>query len=331
MVHIRWFEFGSTLLGELASHNGLFALTLCQDIPLGHICGKIKVEFPKEENFHGVAELSVPKDCFFYRFHYDFNTQQYTEASLHESLEPENTRGLQHCYCCSKNQHLDTNEKVKLLGKLPNQGPQQYFKGVCYEHTSLRKVTYHLNDFVYIFESPDAPYTIGQIIKISTKDPYRNIAKDSTIRPKHLKVTVDIFERYDAFHTSWWSELSQSKRHGIRDERHLYRTGRSKQIDVGDLDGKCYVKHRDHIHDLGAFKDKKDTFWVNEEVKSGTHSNFIRHTDLHPMVPEKLKYPTETEAEMALEQEKLDDFLTNSPKLRGMVCSRVKLLLQLFL
>lgn len=320
MVHIRWFEFGTTLFGELACHNELFALTLCQDIPLEHIYGKINVDFLNRQKVHCVAELGVPKDRFFYRFHYNTTTNQYTEASLHECFEPGDGTGFQRCYCCTERTHLDADEKVKLQGKLPRQGPQQYYKGVCYKQASLNKVTYHLHDFVYIFESLDATYTIGQITKISTKDPHRNMAKDSTIKPKHLKITVNIFERYDMFRSSWWDELSQSKRHGIRDERRLYRTGRSEQIDVGNLDGKCHVKHRDHIHDLDAFKDQKDTFWFNEQVKSATHSDFIHRSDLHPVSPERVSYPAETEAEMARKKEKFDDFLKNGPKLRGMVC-----------
>ena len=165
------------------------------------------------------------------------------------------------------------------------------------------------------------PYIICQTTSLLTKNEsrrYRNIG--ATIKPKKLKIKVDIFERYDTLHNrTWFEEAVAGERHNIRDHRRLYCSGKSMKIRVEDLEGKCHVRHQKDIVNMDLYKNERDTFWLKEEVKSGIDPHgVIRREDLCLLKPERIQYSVQSEEEIAVKQEMMADFLENGKKLRGM-------------
>jgi hypothetical protein len=85
------------------------------------------------------------------------------------------------------------------------------------------------------------------------------------------------------------------------------------------LEGKCTVKHIDDIDDLSAFKDLDDTFYVADKLSSRT-SNREAHliSEVERLDHAAFSFSTVTESEFNQEQERLNTFMSEARKLRGM-------------
>jgi DNA-cytosine methyltransferase len=327
MAHFQWFEHGTrTSIGELSSCQELFLLTWCNDEALTCVLKKIYVDrlSPHENKSTSLAEVEIAKGLFFYRFHYNPDTFQFTDASLHEKDPGQTLDEGRTCSSCEVTEEKSRACEVRLLGKIEHQGPEQFIKGVCFKGFSFGNVDYFLYDFVYIVE-PGAkvqkPYIICQITSISTKNKSRRYKEiGAMIKPKKLKIKVNIFERYDTLQNStWFEEATSGRRHSIRDNKRLYRSGKSMKIQLEDLEGKCHVRHQNHIANMDLYKEQKNTFWLKEEVKRGIDPHgVIRREDLCLLRPEHIQYSAQSEEEIAFKREIEADFLENGTKLRAM-------------
>jgi hypothetical protein len=272
MAHFQWLEHGTrTSIGELSSCQELFLLTWCNDEALTCVLKKIHVDClsSHETKSTCLAEVEIAKGRFFYRLHYNIDTYQFTDASLHEKYPIQTPYESRTCSSCEIIEEKSRECEVRLLGMIEHQGSQQFISGVCFKGFSFEKLDFFLYDFVYVVDSEaevQKPYIICQITSISTKNESRRYSKiGSTIKPKKLKIKVDIFERYDNLHNStWFEEAASGGQHSIRDNRRLYRSGKSMRVPLEDLEGKCHVRHQDHIANMDLYKNEKDTFWLKE-------------------------------------------------------------------
>ena len=147
MAHFQWFEHGSrTMIGELSSCQEPFLLTWCDDEELTCVLRKINVDrlSPCKDKSIYLAEFDVPKGCFFYRFHYNPDNGQFTDATLYEKDPSDPLGGGRVCNSCEITEEKSRKCEVRLLGKIENQGPEQFIKGVCFKGFSFKMVDYFL-------------------------------------------------------------------------------------------------------------------------------------------------------------------------------------------
>jgi hypothetical protein len=319
MAHFRWFEHGSkTILKELAGPHELFLLTQCDDNPLSSVAGKIRVDFLRGEKVpeNGcVVEQGYLNDShYFYRLHWQPRNEQFTDAAIHEA-ENSDIQDAHRCACCTELSEKTLKDQTKIIESVLNNGKTNQHEGF---HRG--GVDYLLNDFVYIFNDPEAPYQIGQIKKIpfTSNDLYFSLLK-SRSNEKSLKIKVELYTRYDRFHKSYFNEFLDGQRHGTRDERRLYKSQRLKSVWADQIDGKCYVRHRQDIDDLEKYKDEDDCFWVADKVSDEVDpKGVIRHRDLRPLPSWELKSLPRHDIHLTVERKRIEDFHRSGKKLRGL-------------
>jgi hypothetical protein len=300
MAHFRWFEHGSrTVMKELAGPHELFLVSQCDDNPLSSVASKIQVDFRGDntpENDGAIEQEFMKKDHYFYRMHYDPESEKFTETATYfihdrDIQEPNN------CECCKEAVEKNSRDKFKLME--PENGHDERFEGF-----HLNGVDYFLLDFVYIFSDEKKPYQIGQIKKVSLDE-------------GGLIVLVDLFKRYDRFHKDYFEEFQDGQNHGFRDNRRLYKACQTKTIWADQIDGKCYVHHRQDIENLGRYKDQPDRFWADLQVDEMVDpQGVIRPRDLVPL--NALEYSKITEKKLKAELKQIEAFRKNGRKLQGM-------------
>ena len=145
-------------MGEMVNPRELFLLTECDDVKLECIYKKIKVtrkifECPDFRNGTGIMELGLPStadDQFFYRYHYDRGSEQYTDVSFHEERSQNH---LQQCECCDRLADISRGQETRIIGETPDNGINHHFTAFC-----RQGINYYKNDFVYIFDESLSPY-----------------------------------------------------------------------------------------------------------------------------------------------------------------------------
>ncbi|KAE8453267.1 hypothetical protein EG329_011334 [Mollisiaceae sp. DMI_Dod_QoI] len=325
-AHFQWFEHGSTIMGALASPQELFVLSRCHDNPIGSIRGKIKVSYEPASNYaadnsyQSLVERKYKEGEYFYRQHYDQETNRVDDLPKDYSKSNGPRSGEQTCECCLRRTRMDLEAKSKLLGEVWEIGNRILFEGLY-----RAGYDYYVDDFVYIFKKPGQQYVIGQIKRIYVSrgkrywlSAYQN---KRIVNDAKIKIKVDIFERYDTFHADWFQEFNHRERkHAIRDERRLYLSGKTLKIAADRLDGKCIIRPGSYfadIEELDRFKDEEDRFWVKDQVSPHVDPNKkIQIADLIRL--DTLNYSDRSEEEMKKNQERMDNFLRHGKKLRGL-------------
>ncbi|KAF8858440.1 S-adenosyl-L-methionine-dependent methyltransferase [Acephala macrosclerotiorum] len=321
IAHLQMFQHGSDIpiLKQLASPVELFHTTKCTDMPIDSFGGKIKVTREPDSEAAVIVEQNYELGEYFYRLSYDSEKQRFLDVPDVEG-QPQ---GPECPFCIQNDNNKDREKQCAILGTKHKMVKSKIFlEGIRHAGTA-----YRVHDFVYIFEAlePKQPFTIGQITRICTKrrhwfSPSRT---KKTIDYRCIKITVDIFERYDKLlNASWFYEFEvHGGKHAVRDERRLYRTRAEMKITPNELEGKCWVRpYADFggIHELDAFKDKANHFWVKDQVKEGL--DLESEIGCGALVPlEELEFSHQTKEEMQNKNRRLENFLKQpGTKLRGL-------------
>lgn len=101
----------------------------------------------------------------------------------------------------------------------------------------------------------------------------------------------------------------------VRDSRRLFFTVKKAQITAAEIEGKCFVLHKDHIGDLGTWKDQEDTFWYDSGVGVGKSATMEA---LRSIDSKGIKICEETLLEKAKKGGIFEYFKYHGKKLRGM-------------
>jgi hypothetical protein len=299
MAHFRWFQHGAeTALGELASPCELFLLTECNDSPLACIYRKIQVYKKNNDESAcsgdtGIVELDLPnQEDYFYRLHYHIRNEQFTDASMHETYSNEYQHGAPHCECCERRTEHSRNRQTRIIGDTVDNGSNHEFEG------------FHHQGVDYVSRASRIRYSISS---------------KPVVNDKNLMIKVDLYDRYDRFHATYFEEFQGGRSHATRDERRLYKSGKRRKFMVDQLDGKCYVRHQKDIEDMEMYKDENDRFWVADKVADEIHpGGVISRRDLTPLPPNEFKYAEKTEIKLTAQANRVKSFLKNTKKLRGL-------------
>ncbi|KAG9296763.1 hypothetical protein G9A89_001396 [Geosiphon pyriformis] len=282
--HSRFFHRGKdTILKELAGPRELFLLDSCDDNPLNSIIGKANVK-RIDPSQNDEIKLGESND-YFYRFWYDEKRPSFVDARLNEC---ENSKFIycdqyQQCHSCED--QLASNHSQKPHWILP----EDPTLGFIYKLQEYRQY-----DFVYIIPEDNEsslPYDIAQIIQIINDVPFpmrseehkfksskksqnlnktKNIIVDSEA-PAKVKLLVQYLYRYDEIIEAKYSKNKNSSvivhaMKDVKDSRKLVFTSELKSLNVEKLEGICWVEHRHNISDLDAYKNERDTFYVESQT-----------------------------------------------------------------
>ncbi|KAH7397790.1 S-adenosyl-L-methionine-dependent methyltransferase [Cadophora sp. MPI-SDFR-AT-0126] len=320
LVHLRWFEHGArTLLGETASSRELFLCQSCDDNPLGCIITKVEVEFIPDAAGYDVDSAEAgfnQKYHYFYRQYWHPESRSFTHIEAHRSrTTAKNDQGQADlCECCLKKAEKTAGQKTRIMSlNTVNNGR------ATISAFSLYETVYRLHDFVYVVDGQREVYEIGQITQIYLHQGaiLHSKTKSREVDEKNISIRVSCFRRYDDLLPSFQKEVDSGAKQKVRDSRRLLATGAIIRVNAVDLDGKCYVLHRDHIEDLDSFKDQKDTFWVQERVSEKINpKSHIRLRDLRHLDSEDMIYSSESNAEFHTQMKRVQDFLKHGKKPR---------------
>jgi hypothetical protein len=299
MVHLQWFEHGSaTPFKEFAGTNELFLVSQCDDNSLKCIISKIQ---GAREDGVGVVEGNYQDNNYFYRLHYDPCAERFTNAAAHE-LESDQTPLANFCGCCNRQKEAAEYGNIKI-----ENDRNRRVTSVCH-----KGITYGLLDFVYIYEEPTKPYIIGQVKRFY-----------HTQHKKGPQLKVDVYERVDELHIPLSDQVS-NKTFRVADDRKLYKSGKTIEVDFGQVEEKCYVRHKDHIEDRDRFKAEKGRFWVKDKVPASVDPNgYIRLNGLVPLPAEEIEYSERSKIELQLEEYEKSEFFKHNKALRTMVSSNL--------
>jgi DNA-cytosine methyltransferase len=328
-AHVRWFDHGGeTILGETAGPYELFLIDHCHDIPLGSVAQKIEVEYlgGTKSKSSGVGEVESNRphkeNHFFYRSWYSHQSEYFEAAELHEKppLKKLNKNQLPICESCQV-QALDSRHKQTIVvGKVSATGSLPAF-----ERLGIR---YHVHDFIYLapngsynWKNPQ-PHRIAQIsaIKLVDVDNSMNCGADKT-RIIKLSVSARLLERFDQFNEDWYDEAKRMTTFGVRDNRHLFFTPERIQILDEQVIGKCSVRHVEHIKDLANYKSFEDTFYISKQISNkyqNIGSSPYKKFQLIDLQAHEIEIAEDSEVELASEMSRIENFLKNGKKLRGM-------------
>jgi hypothetical protein len=295
MVHLQWFEHGSaTLFKEFAGTNELFLISQCDDNSPNCIVSKIQVA--REEGV-GVVEGKYKDNNYFYRLHYEPHAKKYTNAAAHE-FESDQARQGNFCCCCIKRKEAAEYNSVRVENDRNGRITFVRHKGITYDRL----------DFVYIYEDPTKPFTIGQIKKFY-----------HTKNKKGPQLKVDVYERHDELHLPLSDQVS-NKTFRVGDEKKLFKSGKTIMVNFEQVEEKCYVRHKDHIEDRDRFKAEKGRFWVKDKIPASVNSmEWIRLNDLVPLPAEEIKYSERSKIELQLEEYEKSEFFKHNKPLRTLV------------
>ncbi|KAI9736586.1 MAG: hypothetical protein M1818_006097 [Claussenomyces sp. TS43310] len=319
-AHMRWFEHGgSTILKETAGPRELFLSSECEDVSLGAIAGKIRVDYvgrdeSRKRSGLGVMEFNFnATNHYFYRLFYSKVEERFQEARLHEDQTPED--GSYACYCCATNgcseascrTSVKTKDKDGSIRSMMHQGK-----------------TYSIHDFIYIVPSNlEEPYVIAQITKMrldgifAYMKPVPNSVQQTKIR---FRIEVRYLDRYDDLFQSWHVEAEAKKNFSVRDNRRLYFTGRTGSTTEERLDGRCFVRHLCQIEDLDAYRALDDTFYVKDKVKASVarERNRVRLNDLESLDFCEFECSSDNDKSFREGLESVEAFMTHGVKLPAM-------------
>jgi hypothetical protein len=289
-VHVLWFVHGAEIevLKELANPKELFLVSECSRVRVKRILTKIRVDYrgngtTGNPNSGFISEEYTDGDHYFYRQQYNPSGHMFTKAPEHLS-----------CISCERGKTEVQDGQVSMLGDVKN-GHLNSFR--------YQRKDYEALDFVYFGNfGPNGdhknkiPYRIGQIKKIKVLDPSKEPSQ-----PEDLTLYIEVYERSDRFHPGW--SVYADAKHTVRDERKLFRTRTTEKVELANLDGRCFVKHVDHIGDLNAYKDMDDTFWVADQLVP-----FRDPEEVMPLPAEQMEYSRASIKALRLRKERIEQF-----------------------
>lgn len=316
---MHWLSHGGdTILGETAGPRELFVLYRCDDAPLGSIAGKVAVDFTGHDDAKGrdglgAVELNYHEvNHYFYRLAYSEVDDKFEQV---HDLARQSQINKQYCSCCDMIANDESSRSTSIISTSK--------KDRKVESIMHRGVTYGVRDFVYLTpkELPE-PYTIAQITEIKASG-LRQWVKSSPSRSNaDLKITVQVFNRYDDLLEPYLEEFERRNGHSQRDCRRLYRDStRFLTVSLDRLDGKCIVRHVETIDDLNKFKDLEDTFYVADHISSTAKNTLGPRrclADLKPLFAHELRLSADSEETLVAEMSRVDTFISKGRKLRAM-------------
>jgi hypothetical protein len=318
-AHMHWLSHGGdTILGETAGPRELFVLYRCDDAPLGSIAGKVVVDFAGHDDARGqdglgAVELNYHEvNHYFYRLAYSEVDDRFEQIQDLMRLSQINK---QYCNCCDMIANDESSRSTSIISTSKKDGKV--------ESIMHQGVTYGLHDFVYLTpkELPE-PYIIAQITEIKASG-LRQWVKSSPSRGNaDLRITVQVFNRYDDLLEPYLEEVERRNGHSQRDCRRLYRDSvRFLTVSLDRLDGKCIVRNIETIDDLNKFKDLEDTFYVADHIPSASKNTLgprRRLDDLKPLFARELRLSADSEETLVVEMSRIGAFISKGRKLRAM-------------
>lgn len=264
-----------------------------------------------KEKFKGVNR-------YFYRFFYDDNNmspERFEDAVFHE----ESSGRSDECYCCAKREQTRFDHSTRVTGHISRDHATPSF--------SHNGVEYKLHDCIYMLpERSDEPHTIARIIHIRCEGHFNWVVKDhSKLRNsvQKIHVTAQILRRYDDFNGDYFSEFNRGDKHGVRDNRRLYLTNDTENIDPDEkLLGKCHVVHPNRLKNLMKYKDLDDTFYVADKVRYGANSKVANGKfslkDIEPLNAEDFRDSDDGNEMVEIEESRHEVFAKAGRKLKAM-------------
>ncbi|KAM3085780.1 hypothetical protein ACMFMG_002842 [Clarireedia jacksonii] len=289
-IHMLWFVHGADIeaLKELARPKELFLVSDCSKVRPKKILTKIRVEYRGNDTTESpysesTSEEYTDGDHYFYRFQYNPNGHMFTTAPERQS-----------CISCERRKTEAQENQLSML----DEGKDGLINSFMYQRKH-----YEVLDFVYYGDfGPNGdqknkmPYRIGQIKKIRVLT-----FSNKELLLEDLIIYIEVYERSDKFHPGW--SANADAKQTIRDERKLFCTRRTEKVNPDHLDGRCFVKHVDHIGNLNDYKDMDDTFWVADQLIL-----FRYPEEVMPLPAEQLKYSKASIKSLMLRKERADRF-----------------------
>lgn len=274
---------------------------------------KIQVDFVSDEcsthHSENVETQFTEPGHYFYRHHWETDSRQFTSAGSHQ-MKQQKYLG-KHCECCDKVAREKEDDEIKIVGPVK---PSSRGRNKC-RSIRCRSIDYRLLDFVYIFLDSEGnePYGIGQIVKIQVPRP--RPGSKLALEEDKIFIKVALFEKIDHMLPSLQEEYASTGEFRVRDSRRVFSTGMTITINATLLDGKCVIRHRDHIDDIDEFKDQHDTFWVAEKLKDHVDpKSVVGLNDLCPLPVEDLRYSTASQLEYSSRTAAVNKFLNEGTK-----------------
>jgi DNA (cytosine-5)-methyltransferase 1 len=146
-----------------------------------------------------------------------------------------------------------------------------------------------------------------QISEIKIPSPKRSKSLNKRKNPitLNLELHVRVLDRAD-----------EHLRCKTKDNRKVVMTGQKITIPVTKLDGKCQVRHFDHIDDLDKYKEDPDNFWVKDKIIFADSSKSLI-LGTQALDPIRMRYSQETECERAKFRAAKKEFLSKGYRLLG--------------
>jgi BAH domain/C-5 cytosine-specific DNA methylase len=172
-----------------------------------------------------------------------------------------------------------------------------------------------MNDFVYLLsDDREEPYQIGQIVDFQKRNAkFGNLSRHV---PDTYGVKVRMLKRLIELDPPTIKQYDLGQKPSSRDNRALYFTNEEMVFSALYLEGRCTVRHRDHISNFDTFKDREDTFHVTYELSSDVGRSPSR-SDLIKMDVCRFDYSESAHADLRTEM-RLQSFCKGAKKLRGM-------------
>ncbi|KAK0107707.1 hypothetical protein ONS96_003507 [Cadophora gregata f. sp. sojae] len=321
LAHLRWFEHGSrTLLGQTASSRELFLFQSCDDNPLGCIIKKISVELVQRSTEYDMESVETSfndEGNYFYRQYWHPESRSFTHVAASQPRTRTGQEQLSFCECCFEKTEKTASEKTQILGTITCRKGRPTIQAFIFQGT-----TYRLYDFVYVVDGQKEVYAIGQVTKIYLPrgmiSAYNSQAKSQELDEnleRRITLRIASYQRYDDLLPSFYEEIESGGKHKVRDSRRLFATGSTFRINAADLDGKCFVFHRDHIDNLDNYKNQNNTFWVEDRLSPHVNPrSSIRLRDLCPLDRDEMTYSTQSKLELSSRMKIVQDFEKQGPK-----------------
>ncbi|XP_063689168.1 DNA (cytosine-5)-methyltransferase 1-like [Bolinopsis microptera] len=291
LLHVHWLNrAGDTVLGEAHDERELFLSDSCDDAPLGSVLTKVTVNYcPPPPNWNMIGGMPVPekKDtALFFKLWYDSDKARF-ECPLREYLEWEEEEGC--CPACTRRRERERAaipflEKEKGVLKYKNieynVGDYVYVRSDAYSMpsrgksniTKIRKDKVDDEMFPEYYRKTDyikgnndlvpEVFRIGRVVSFSTKQ--------EGLDGSSVKVTVKKMYRAENLvgnHGNIENFCSEAA-----DINLLFYSIDQVKIRAEKILGKCTVRHREVIEDLGRYTTLPDHFYFSECWDSDTKS-----------------------------------------------------------
>ncbi|KAH8928621.1 S-adenosyl-L-methionine-dependent methyltransferase [Atractiella rhizophila] len=239
-AHVRWFAHGpDTAMGELASESEIFALTSCDNIPLGSI---IKALDEPELIEPDDSDPKLDRKKLHYRYTYSDETGSFRQFETSEQPSYDMDEGnTPRCPLCEPYGNPGRPEWID---------PAHMKKGF-----RLQDRSYHRSDNVYFPSGKDyTPFGIGTIVSFHplTGGGPETVSLRLYLRYRNLPSTAKLLKRSQGMLED--------------DERELIGTDIVVTVEADQILGRCQIGFRTNRIDLRSVRNQDDTFHVSHEI-----------------------------------------------------------------